>query len=98
MRAGKFEWIDHNHFGRGVAYDDLECGIRSRPQVRPRENTRAIDSFRGQHFELAEGRIATELGRANFTVDESESPLAWRTRRRGRKGRVLIEPHSVAGR
>jgi hypothetical protein len=79
MRAGTFDWIDHNHFGRGVAYDDLECGIRSRPQVRPRaarENTPAIDSFRGQHFERAEGRIVTELGRANFTVNESESSLA----------------------
>jgi hypothetical protein len=40
----------------------------------------AIDSFRDQHLELAERQIATERGRANVTVDESESPLAWPSR------------------
>ena len=52
-----------------------------------------IDGFRGQHLDLAERQIATELGRVNVTVDESESPLAWLARRRGRNGRALIEPH-----
>ncbi len=55
--------------------------------------TPAIDCFRGQHLELAERQIATELGRANVIVDEAESPLAWLARRRGRNGRALIEPH-----
>ncbi len=55
--------------------------------------TPAIDRFRGQHLELAARQIATEHGHASVTVDESESPLAWLARRRGRNGRVLIEPH-----
>jgi hypothetical protein len=46
----------------------------------------AIDCYRGQHLDLAERQIATELGRTNVTVDESESPLAWLARRRGRNG------------
>ena len=54
-----------------------------------------IDSFRGQHLALAQRDIATELGRATVTVDESESPLAWLARRRGRDGRALIEPHQL---
>ena len=57
-----------------------------------------IDSFRGQHLDLAERKIATELGRANVTVDHSESPLAWLARRRGRNGRPLIEPHQLQAR
>ena len=54
-----------------------------------------IGSFRSQHLALAERQIATEFGRANVTVDESESPLAWLARRRGRDGRALIEPHQL---
>jgi hypothetical protein len=42
--------------------------------------TKAIDCFRGQHLDLPERQIATELGHANVTVDESESPLAWLAR------------------
>jgi len=53
----------------------------------------AIDCYRGQHLDLVERQIATELGRTNVTVDESESPLAWLAHRRGRNGRALIEPH-----
>ncbi len=52
-----------------------------------------IDTFRSRHLDLAERQIATEYGRANVTIDESESPLAWLARRRGRNGRALIEPH-----
>jgi hypothetical protein len=52
-----------------------------------------IDRYRGQHLDLAERQIATELGRTHVTIDESESPLAWLARRRGRNGRALIEPH-----
>lgn len=55
--------------------------------------TPTIDRYRGQHLELAERQIPTERGRANVTVDEAESPLAWLARRRGRNGRALIELH-----
>lgn len=62
--------------------------------LRPGEPpTPTIDRYRGQHLELAERQIATGRGRARVTVDEAESPLAWLTRRRGRSGRALIEPH-----
>src|ERR1700688_2026604 len=54
----------------------------------------AIDSFRGQHLDLAQRQIATELGRANVTVDEAA--LAWLARPRGgAAGRALIEPHQL---
>lgn len=52
-----------------------------------------IDSFRSQHLVLAQRQIATESGRAGVTIDESESPLAWLARRRGRNGRAMLEPH-----
>ncbi len=52
-----------------------------------------IDSFRGQHLDLARRQITTEFGRSTVMVDEAESPLAWLVRRRGRNGRSLIEPH-----
>lgn len=55
----------------------------------------AVDRYRSQHMELAERQIVTELGRSNVIVDESESPLAWLARRRGRNGRALIEPHQL---
>jgi hypothetical protein len=53
----------------------------------------AIDRFRSQHFKLSVRQIATELGRANITNYDAESPFAWLARRRGRNGRALIEPH-----
>jgi hypothetical protein len=54
-----------------------------------------IDCFRSQHLALAQRQIVTEFGRTNVTVDESESPLAWLARRRGRDGRALIKPHQL---
>ena len=69
-------------------------GITGKSESRAGEPpTPAIDCYRGQHLDLAERQIATELGRTNVTVDESERPLAWLARRRGRNGRALIEPH-----
>ncbi len=51
--------------------------------------TETIDSFRAQHLALAQRKIApAEI----VTVDETESPLAWLARRKGRDGRALIEP------
>jgi len=54
-----------------------------------------IDSFRAQHLALGKREIITDLGRASVTVDETESPLAWLARRRGRDGRALIEVHQL---
>jgi Domain of unknown function (DUF6456) len=69
---------------------------KSRKIVRAPEPPRAqIDHYRGRHLALAQRQIATEFGRATVTVDESESPLAWLARRRGRSGRALIEAHQL---
>ena len=55
----------------------------------------AIDAFRGRHLALARRQIATEGGRAEVTIDESESPLAWLAHRRGRDGRSMIAPQQL---
>ena len=54
-----------------------------------------IDGFRAQHLVLGEREVATEAGRTKVVVDENESPLACLARRRGRDGRVMIEPHQL---
>jgi hypothetical protein len=57
-----------------------------------------IDGFRARHLDLATREIITEAGIASVTVDDSESPLAWLARRKGRDGRPMISPHQfVAG-
>jgi hypothetical protein len=68
----------------------------AQPVPRPGERQHPeIDGFRARHLQLAERQIATEHGRVQVTVDDSESPLAWLARRRGRNGRSLIEPHQI---
>jgi len=47
-----------------------------------------VDGFRAQHLALVQRQIVTELGRTSVIVDETESPLVWLARRRGRDGRV----------
>ncbi|HEX3338560.1 MAG TPA: DUF6456 domain-containing protein [Pseudolabrys sp.] len=54
-----------------------------------------VDGFRAQHLALAQRQIVTELGRTSVLVDETESPLVWLARRRGRDGRALIEVHEL---
>ena len=54
-----------------------------------------IDPFRLQHMHVRQATVETEQGRAHVLLDESESPLAWLARRRGRDGRALIEPHQL---
>jgi len=61
----------------------------------PQPSRPAIDEFRGQHLALGRHKIETESGRADVTIDESESPLVWLARRRGRDGRPLIAPHQL---
>jgi hypothetical protein len=51
-----------------------------------------IDRFRAQHLSVVRGRIETTDGPVDVTIDESESPLAWLARRKGRDGKPLIEP------
>lgn len=54
-----------------------------------------VDPFLGQHLELARRSVDTPHGRADVTVDDAESPLAWLARRKGRDGRPLVEPIQV---
>ena len=63
-----------------------------RPGEAPRPE---INAFRARHLTLTQHQVADEFGCAAVTVDESESPLVWLARRRGRDGRALIEPQQL---
>jgi hypothetical protein len=54
--------------------------------------TAGIDAFRARNLDLARVEVAGPDGPIAVTVDESESPLMWLARRKGRDGRPLIEP------
>lgn len=64
-------------------------------QSAPEAQRPEIDVFRAQHLVLREREIAADAGRTTVVVNENESPLAWLARRRGRDGRVMIEPHQL---
>lgn len=64
-------------------------------QSAPEPQQPEIDSFRAQHLLLGEREVATEAVRTKVVVVENESPLAWLARRRGRDGRMMIEPHQL---
>ena len=49
-----------------------------------------IDPFRAQHLDIAQRMFNVADGMT--TIDQAESPLAWLARRKGRDGRLLIEP------
>src|SRR5436853_1919449 len=51
-----------------------------------------INPFRAQHLSVARGHVQTPDGPLDVTIDDSESPLAWLARRKGRDGKPLIEP------
>jgi len=57
-----------------------------------------VDTFRARHLDLAVHDIMTDAGMARVLMNDSESPLAWLARRKGRDGRAMIEPvQFVAG-
>ncbi|MGX7745070.1 DUF6456 domain-containing protein [Rhodopseudomonas parapalustris] len=72
---------------------------RGRRSVTAREHGKAeVDGFRASHLALAERDIMTAEGLARVTIDDSESPLAWLARRKGRDGRAMISAEQfVAG-
>ena len=74
--------------------------IRDKPTQRDAKSPPAhgIDSFRAQHLDLATREITTETGAISVLVNDSESPLAWLARRKGRDGRAMISPNQfIAG-
>ncbi|QDL96727.1 DUF6456 domain-containing protein [Rhodopseudomonas palustris] len=77
----------------------MQSKRRGRKSATAREQGRAeVDGFRARHLDLTEREIMTAEGLARVTMDESESPLAWLARRKGRDGRALISAEQfVAG-
>ena len=62
------------------------------PRASNARSDEAIDPFRAQHLDLATRRILTEDGPTSVLVNDSESPLAWLARHKGRDGRAMISP------
>ena len=80
----------------------MKAAQRTRTKSRPRDPETAppdgVDSFRAQHLELAMREIMTGTGAISVLVNDSESPLAWLARRKGRDGRAMISPNQfIAG-
>lgn len=60
------------------------------PKGRTTEPAPGVDAKRAEHLTLASREIMTESGISRVTVNDSESPLAWLARRKGRDGRTMI--------
>jgi hypothetical protein len=63
--------------------------------MRPRiaqDSADDIGAFRAQHLDLSVRDLMTETGVMQVMVNDSESPLAWLARRKGRDGRAMIGP------
>ncbi|HEX7791828.1 MAG TPA: DUF6456 domain-containing protein [Afipia sp.] len=62
------------------------------PKVQPLapEADEAVGAFRAQHLDLSMRDVVTGSGVAQVLVNDSESPLAWLARRKGRDGRSMI--------
>lgn len=57
-----------------------------------------IDSVRAQHLDLSVREIMTAEGIARVVINDSESPLAWLARRKGRDGHAMIDHNQfIAG-
>ncbi|MEH2483820.1 hypothetical protein V1282_007177 [Nitrobacteraceae bacterium AZCC 2146] len=65
---------------------------------RPKHHPDGVDTHRAKHLSLETRQILTDDGAAGVLVNDSESPLAWLARRKGRDGRSMISPHQfIAG-
>lgn len=57
-----------------------------------------VDEFRAQHLDLSVRDLMTDSGMMQVVVNDSESPLGWLARRKGRDGRAMIGPDQfIAG-
>lgn len=59
-------------------------------KTRTAEPAHGIDARRAEHLTLSSREVMTESGIARVIVNDSESPLAWLARRKGRDGRTMI--------
>lgn len=64
--------------------------LAKRNRVQPEKED--IDAARARHLDLAAREIMTDDGIVRVMVNDSESPLAWLARRKGRDGRTMIGP------
>src|SRR5476651_2176834 len=79
----------------------MKAAQRPRDKTMPREPETApegVGAFRAQHLELSTREIMTETGAISVMINDSESPLAWLARRKGRDGRTMISANQfIAG-
>ena len=69
----------------------VELSAAGRAHLRRVAAADPATSFRDQHLEIVESRIAGEEGPIRVTVDTGESPLAWLRRRKDRDGAPMID-------
>ncbi|HXZ46997.1 MAG TPA: DUF6456 domain-containing protein, partial [Pseudolabrys sp.] len=69
--------------------------VRGKRAQMPEPPTPDIDPLRAQHLALVQRQLVTKAGRGTVVVDETENPLVWLARRRGRDGHALIETHQL---
>jgi hypothetical protein len=70
-----------------------EGGSRKPKAARPGTTPAAdevVGAFRARHLDVSVRDLMTEAGVAQVLVNDSESPLAWLARRKGRDGRAMI--------
>lgn len=69
--------------------------LRHPPVQTPDE---VVGTFRAQHLDISTRDLTTEAGVSQVIVNDSESPLAWLARRKGRDGRAMIgQDQFIAG-
>lgn len=83
-----------------TCFESNRAGATRSGKIKPSPDTdpTGIDAFRAQHVTLASREIMTDQGSVRVMVNDSESPLAWLARRKGRDGRAMIDQNQfIAG-
>jgi hypothetical protein len=83
--------------GRSSGSPGVSGASKIRPQAVPASDE-DVGVFRAQHLDLSVRDLMTDTGVMQVIVNDSESPLAWLARRKGRDGRAMIGPDQfIAG-
>ena len=74
----------------------------TKSKIAPKDATgiqaEGVNAFRASHLQLADREIMMDGAVCKVVIDESESPLAWLARRKGRDGRFMINQYQfIAG-